>query len=206
MKSPVNFKLIAITNSSLNSNLVKKVTEACKAGVKAVQLREKNISGRNLLDLSKKLRIITKKYHTKLIINDRYDIAVLSDADGLHSPEHGISPGQVNRSEGFVIGRSVHSLKSAVETETEGFDYLIFGPIYQTPSKVKFGKPQGIGRLQEICGTVKIPVFAVGGINPERAKKCIEAGAHGVAVVREIMLSKNIRKTVSKFKNVLGTL
>lgn len=206
MKSPVNFKLIAITNSSLNSNLVKKVTEACKAGVNAVQLREKNISGRKLLDLSKKLRIITKKYNAKLIINDRYDIAVLSKADGLHSPENGIVPGQVNRSEGFVIGRSVHSLKSAVETETEGFDYLIFGPIYQTPSKVKFGKPQGIGRLQEICGTVKIPVFAVGGINPERAKKCIEAGAHGVAVVREIMLSKNIRKTVSKFKNVLGTL
>jgi len=205
MHSRIDFKLILITDSNLNKNLIRVISEACKAGVKAVQVREKNISAKELLKLSKKIRTITNKTKARLLINDRYDIALLADADGLHTPEKGINPLQLKNNK-LIIGRSVHSLISAVEAEKLGFDYIIFGPVFRTPAKIKYGSPQGIKNLKQVCGTVKIPVFAVGGINPLRSKKCINAGAHGVAVIREIMNSKNIRKTVNEFKASMGNL
>jgi thiamine-phosphate pyrophosphorylase len=206
MKTPINFRLIFITDSSLNKNLYKIVSDACNGGLMAIQLREKNLPANELLALSNKLRIITKKHHSKLLINDRIDIAILSGADGLHSPEHGIDPHQIKKKNKLLFGKSVHSLSSAKEAERMGFDYVIFGPVYQTPSKIKYGKPQGLGKLKMVCSSVNVPVFAVGGVNPERAKNCIEAGAHGVAVIREIMLSKDLKKTMSEFKVALGRL
>lgn len=206
MASRVDFKLILITDTNLKIDLCESAANACSNGVKAVQVREKKISAMQLLNLSKKLRTITGKYHSKLIINDRFDIAVLCNANGLHSPERGISPVEIKNNRGFIFGRSVHSVISAKKAELLKFDYLIFGPVYRTPAKTKFGKPQGLETLKEVCNCVTIPVFAVGGINPVRARKCIEAGAHGVAVIREILLSEDIGKTVNDFKNELGIL
>jgi len=205
MKNPIDFKLILITEGKFNNNLYKTISSACRAGVKAVQIREKHISAKELLIISKKIRTITKQTKIKLFINDRYDIAMLSKADGLHVPENGINPAQVVKSK-FITGKSVHSLIGAVEAEKNGFDYIFFGPVFRTPAKVKFGKPQGLENLKTVCGSVKIPVFAVGGINPNRAKKCIQSGAYGVAVIREIMNSKNVIKTVNEFNVSLGII
>jgi len=206
MKPKIDFHLILITDSKLNKDLYKIVNKACNAGVKAVQLREKELPPKELLKLAQQLRTSTKKNKAKLFINDRYDIALLSKADGLHAPEKGIMPSHIKYPQKIILGRSVHSLKSAIEAEQNGFDYIIFGPVFKTPSKVKFGSPQGIGKLKEVTASVTIPVFAVGGITPSKAKKCIDAGAFGVAVIREIMQSNNIARTVIDFKENIGSL
>ena len=206
MKRKVDFRLILITDRKLNNNLPLCISKACTAGVKAVMVREKDLPANELLSLSKNLKTITGKTKTKLIINDRYDIALLSGADGVHSPENGITPKQISQPDKFLIGRSVHSTASAKEAEKLGFDYLLFGPVYRTPAKIKYGSPMGLKKLKEVCGSVNIPVFAVGGINLKRAKKCMLTGAFGIAVIREIMLSGNIKHTVKEFKDEMGDL
>lgn len=206
MKRKVDFRLILITDRKLCGNLPERIFKACSAGVKAVMLREKDLTASELLVLAKKINTVTKRSKSKLIISSRYDVALLSGADGVHSPEKGIQPGQIKQNKRILSGRSVHSLRAAVEAEELGFDYLLFGPVFRTPAKVKYGPPMGLKKLSNICTAVSIPVFAVGGINPKRAKKCIEAGAYGAAVIREFMLSCNINKTVKEFKDEMGAL
>lgn len=157
-----------------------------------------------LLKLAQKVSSSVAKYKTKIIINDRLDIALLSNADGVHLPANGISIKNIRKfSKKFITGKSVHSIKEAVEAEKDGYDYIMFGPIFRTPAKVKYGKPQGINKLKEICSKVKIPVFAVGGINPKRIKKCTRAGAFGVAAIREFMQTIDPSKTIKEFMKEL---
>ena len=207
-KSVVNFRLIVITDRKLSGkNPAEIINSACKAGVKAVQLREKDLPGSELLSLARKLKIITSETGATLFVNDRLDIALLSEADGLHSGNGGFNQGTVKKfSENLITGKSVHSKKEALNAERDGFDYIMFGPVFRTPAKVKYGSPQGLKILAEISSSVKIPVFAVGGITPERAEKCLAAGAYGVAVIRQVMLAGNIRQTVSYFKKAMGEL
>ena len=183
------------------------IHRCCRSGVKAIQLRERDMTAEHQLNLAISIKKITKKYSSKLIVNDRLDIAMLSKADGIHSPENGIEAKDVRRiNSKLLIGRSVHSIGSAGHAEKKGYDYLIFGPIFRTPSKIKFGKPQGLKKLQEVCKSVRIPVFAVGGIDPERAKKCLNAGAFGVDVIGAIFGSQDLKSTIREFKTVLGDL
>lgn len=207
-KSKIDFRLLIITDSSLTENdLLKVVDSACKSGIKAVQLRNKMLSSKDTLTLAKKIDTVTKKYKALLVINDRLDIAILSGADGVHSPENGIDSGYVKKiNSKLITGKSTHSAAKAKKAEKEGYDYLLFGPVFSTPSKVKYGSPQGIDTLEKVCTSVRIPVFAVGGITPFRAKKCIEAGAQGIAVIRAFMNSKNIKKTVNEFSKYIGSL
>jgi thiamine-phosphate pyrophosphorylase len=200
---PLDFHLILITDriACKPNKLEDVIKSACQNGVKAVQLREKNLDSHSLLKFAKKLRKITKHYSAKLIINDRLDIALLSKADGLHSPVNGLTAEQIrNHHKKLVTGKSVHSLEEAVRAERLGFDYIIFGPVFRTPSKTAYGKPKGLKELKKVCMNVNIPVFAVGGINPVRAGKCIKQGAYGVAVIRNIMCSKKIKQTLKQFK------
>lgn len=206
---PVNFRLILISDRKAcqPNKLEDVVKSASKYGLKAVQLREKDLDSKTLLQTAYKLRRITKRYSTKLFINDRLDIALLSGADGLHTPVNGLTAEQISEyHDSLIIGRSVHSLTEASEAEKSGFDYLMFGPVFRTPSKTGYGKPKGLKELKKVCESVKIPVFAVGGINPLRAGKCIKYGAHGVAVIRSILSSKNLIQTIQQFKIQMGGL
>ena len=208
MANKIDFKLLVITDRKKckPKKLDDVVIEACHSGVKAFQLREKDLSASEILSLSLKLRKITSN-NSKLIINDRLDIALLSKSNGIHSPENGILPKQAKSfNKNLIIGKSAHSLKSAIEAERKGYDYIIFGPVFRTQSKVKYGKPKGIKELTRICAKIKIPVFAVGGINPDRAKKCIDAGAQGAAVIGAVMKSINVKKTITEFKENMGSL
>jgi thiamine-phosphate pyrophosphorylase len=209
MKGKISFRLLLISDRKLCENKLLSVTAASafSSGVKAFQLREKELSSFHLLTLAKKLRKLSSKHSAKLIINDRLDIAMLVKADGVHSPENGIQAKDVKRlSKNLIVGKSTHSVKSAVDAEKNGYDYIIAGPVFRTASKIKYGKPLGIKLLKEICCSVGIPVFAVGGINPERALKCINAGAHGIAVISAVFKSNNIKKTVLEFQKSLGGL
>jgi thiamine-phosphate pyrophosphorylase len=209
MRNKIDFRLLLITDRKTckNKSLEKAVKKACLAGLKAVQLREKDLPAADILKLAKKIRNLTRKQHTKLIINDRLDIALLSNADGIHSPENGVQPSHIKTfTKKIFIGKSTHSLKSAKQAEENGYDYIIFGPVFRTKSKVKFGKPKGIGTLRKVCEAVNIPVFAIGGITAARAKRCLDAGAHGAAVISAVLKSDNIKKTMHEFKRALGGL
>jgi thiamine-phosphate pyrophosphorylase len=201
------FRLLLITDRKKCRDLKRVISFACGAGVKAVQLREKDISAVELLFLSKELRRITKSNSAKLIINDRLDICILSNADGVHSPEKGFFPHQIKKyNSKLLAGKSVHSIDSAIKAEKNGFDYIIAGPVFRTASKIKYGKPLGLQTLKQICESVNIFVYAVGGINPIRAKRCISKGAYGVAVISEIMKVKFVKQKVREFEKAMGGL
>ena len=188
-------------------SLIGIINKACKVGVKAVLLREKDMSASELLHTAREIKKITSEYNSRLFINDRLDIALLSKADGFHSPGKGILSSQSKKfNSQLITGKSIHSVKDAKIAEGAGYDYIMFGPVFRTPAKIKYGSPQGLEKLVGICESVNIPVFAVGGITPQRIKKCLDSGAHGVAVIRSIMKSDDVNKTVYDFVRVLGGL
>ena len=177
------------------------VEVALKAGVKAFQLREKDMTAKEFYFLAKKMREITKRNDALLFINDRIDIALAVDADGVHLPQNGF-PAHVVRKfwkDRFIIGVSTHCLEEAKEAE-QWADFITFSPVFYTPSK---GEPQGIGRLKEVKEAVNCRVFALGGIKLENVKEVMPY-CDGVAMISGILGQKDIEGTVKKFKEILG--
>lgn len=177
------------------------VEQACEAGVSLVQLREKNLDGKPLFHLAQSLREVTSHHNAKLLVNSRLDIALAIDADGLHLPEHALPVQTVKRFFSNLVGRSVHSVDGAKEAEASGADYLLFGHVFETASKES--EPRGLNALQAVCHAVSIPVYAVGGITPERVRACLECGAFGVAVMNSIMSASAVKCVVGDYLNAL---
>jgi thiamine-phosphate pyrophosphorylase len=173
-----------------------------------VQLREKDLTPFALYQLAKDIKNICQSTHAKLFINDRADIAQAVEADGVQLTSQSLPVEAVRTcfSEPKLIGVSTHSFEEAQRAEESKADFILFGPIFETPSKAAFGQPQGLVSLNRLSKTVSVPIFAVGGINPERAKECIENGAAGVAVISSIMSSPNIKRIIKTYEEVLGTL
>lgn len=183
------------------------VDEACRSGIKAVQLREKDLGGKELYELAGDLREITSRYDAALYVNGRADIAMAVGADGVHCRESGIGPAEVKQMDkSLLAGASVHSLEAARQAEADGADFLLYGPVYHTPSKAKYGPPQGTHRLRKITGAVKLPVYAVGGITPEKVFTCRSAGAFGVAGISSIMKAESIEQKVAQWEEMLDQL
>ncbi len=183
------------------------VAEACDAGVRAVQFREKDLLGRELYEGALTLRKVTQRTGSKLLINDRVDIALAVDADGVHCPENGLPIGIARKLyPKSLIGVSVHSLERAVDARMRGANFLLFGPVFSTPDKLKYGRPQGLDALEAVARDAGLPVFAVGGITPDNAPLCLQHGATGVAVISAVMAAKNIAKAVGGFEKAMGGL
>ncbi len=212
----INFRLYLITDRELvtcHLSLVTAVKEALKGGVKAVQLREKDLGTRELLRLAYRLRDLTRKYDAKLFINDRLDIALAVGADGVHLAQNSIPADAVRRAvyrsrithqaSRFLIGVSTHSLKEAKEAEKAGADFITLGPVYRTPSKLKYGEPLGPGVLKDVSRKVKIPVFALGGVKSSRIKELKKAGAYGVAMISEIFGAEDIKRKTKEITNLI---
>ncbi len=202
----LDFKLYLVTDRKLTADrysLIAAVKEALKGGVKAIQLREKDLGTRELLKLAYRMREITRKYDAKLFINDRLDIALAVGADGVQLTQSSIPADAVRKAvhasrithhaSRFLIGVSTHSLKEAKEAEKGGADFVTLGPIYRTPSKLKYGRPLGIDVLKDVGNKVKIPVFAIGGIKSREVKEVKKAGAYGVAMISEIFGAEDIK-------------
>ena len=180
--------------------LLEKIHAVVAAGVDWVQIREKDLSGRELLALAKEAVGIANtqareraagRTASQIIVNDRLDIALAAGAAGVHLGRESLSAQDVvrwcrreNVPAEFLVGVSCHSLEEAREAHTAGAGYIYFGPVFDTPSKRAMGQPQGIARLAEICRSVTIPVLAIGGISEENAADCIRAGAAGIAAIR----------------------
>ena len=162
------------------------------AGVDWVQIREKDLPARQLAALVREaLRRTRTVNSTRILVNDRVDVALAEGAAGVHLGESSLPVHEVkslirSRVSGrdILVGVSCHSLESAKFAATGGADYIFFGPIFATPSKAAFGEPQGVARLAEICGALTIPVLAIGGITLENAGACFRAGAAGIAAIR----------------------
>ncbi len=160
-----------------------------------IQLREKDLEGAALTNLARaaieSLRASGAQGEaTRLLINDRVDVAWAAGAGGVHLGASAVPVGEVARARrlrgdrDFLIGASCHSAEAARRAEGDGADYAFFGPVFDTPSKAAFGPPQGLRGLAEVCAALQIPVLAIGGINAETAAACVEAGAAGVAAIR----------------------
>jgi len=181
---------------------------ACRAGVRAVQLREKDLDGKTIYEMAARIRESTTAHGSKLFINDRVDIALALGADGVHCPEHGFPVLDAAKLLGpsRTIGASVHSLDGARRAEDLGADFVTFGPVFATPSKTAYGPPQGLDALGGVAGSVGVPVFAIGGVTPERAAACLDHGAAGVALISSILGADDIAAAVRDFEAVMGTL
>lgn len=165
------------------------IAERCVAnGVRMLQLREKHLSDSELIRIARDIRSITAGTNTKLVINDRADIAMLCDADYLHLGQDDMDIDDARRIVGSMkIGLSTHSIEQAKEALLKKPDYIGFGPIYPTNAKAKPDAPVGTGLLREVLGFATVPVVAIGGIFPENIGEVIEAGARNVALVRHFM-------------------
>ncbi len=169
------------------------VSELLDVGVKGIQLREKDLSDTALIKLAQPMAALCQNYDAKLFINTHINVARDVGAEGVHLPAKAESVGSLKETEtgdNFYIGCSVHSLDAAKRREVEGADFLTYSPIYPTASKPGYGPAVGTASLAEVVEGVKLPVFALGGITPDRVQECFAAGAFGVAVMSGVMSPK----------------
>ena len=218
MRNKVDFKLYLITDrkqlitsshfSFPISHLLFAVRQALKGGVKAIQLREKDLGTRELLKLAHKMRDSTKKYSARLFINDRFDIALAVKADGVHLTQNSIPADVVRKAvkKKLLIGVSAHSLKEAKVAEKAGADFITLGPVYRTPSKLKYGRPIGINTLKKVSREMKIPVFAIGGVKSHCVMEVRKAGAYGIAMISEVFGANNIQKKTKDIVQISSKL
>ncbi len=169
-----------------------------------VQLREKHLTAKAFYELALDVQRHMHKNNSRLFINERFDITLATGADGTHFPENCCPIDKVRAAApGILAGKSTHSLRRALSAEAEGFDYLIFGPVFETPLKKRYGPPMGLDKLAEVCRNVSIPVYAIGGISPANTRQCIDHGAHGVAALSIFHTSKNLPGTLETFNRTL---
>jgi thiamine-phosphate pyrophosphorylase len=177
------------------ARLIERACLAAEAGVNWIQVRDKNLNARMLHVSTVGIRLVVKELGARVIVNDRLDVAVAAQAGGVHLGRESlpvkelVSWREKEKSskpvlEDFLIGASCHSFEEARAAALDGADYLIFGPVFETPSKMKFGPPLGVERLREVCSDLRIPVLAIGGIDLVNAGKCFDAGAAGIAAIR----------------------
>ena len=160
-------------------DLLAHVDRAVANGVDMIQVREKDLAAVELLDLVCRVREAAAGTSTKILVNGRLDIALISGIDGVHLPADGLPAARV-RPHVRTLGISCHSTEEATQAEHDRVDYIIFGPIFETPGK----RAVGIEALRRVVQAVKIPVLAIGGITPENMPSVLEAGASGIAAIR----------------------
>jgi len=192
MANPIDFTLYLITDRHQvppGRTLVETVAAALRGGVHAVQLREKDLSAAELLPLASELRGLTRRFGARLLINDRLDVALAVDADGVHLGGHSLPVAVARRLLGAdrLIGVSTHHPGEIAAAAADGADFVTFGPVFATPSKAAFGPPPGLAALQAACGSPPLPVFALGGIKADHLSLLRTHGAHGIAVISAII-------------------
>ncbi|HSG05891.1 MAG TPA: thiamine phosphate synthase [Nitrospiria bacterium] len=191
------FKLYLVTDRRRTGGrpLIETIRLALEGGVRAVQLREKDLPIRDYLSLAESLRSLTHTFGARLIINDRVDVCLAVDADGVHLRQDSLPPGVVRKMLGpeRLIGYSAHSYYEVMGAEKAGADFAVLGPVFDTPSKRGMGQPIGTEPLVEAAKNAGIPVFAIGGITPRRLGKVKETGVHGIAVISAILEAGEIK-------------
>ena len=173
--------------------LVSVVEAALRGGARWVQLRENDLTGLALTQLGEELRAATRRHGAMLLVNDRVDVALAVDADGAHLARSSMRPADVRPLVGAAgwIGASAHTLEEAVEAEASGADFVVFGPVFATPSKAPYGPPVGLVALRAARLALALPVLAIGGIKAENLEQVAKGGADGFAVISAILSDPN---------------
>ena len=192
---------ILITNRKIcEAKLADIISQAIDGGVETVQLREKDLSSVELYVLASEIREITREKGANLIINDRVDIALAVDADGVHLGWKSLGIGLVRKMIGHdkLIGFSAHNLQEAKKAEDSGADYVTISPIFDTVYKDYFVEPLGTEKIGKIKEEIDIPVIALGGINENNVNGVLENGAYGIAVISAILQSEDPRQSATE--------
>jgi len=194
--------LLVVTDRRIAPDLpgvIARALAGTEPGRVAVMLREKDLGGRELLALARALREVTREAGARLLVNDRVDVMLAADADGVHLPEAGIDAADARRLAGehAIVGVSTHGADAVRAAEAAGADYVTFGPVFDTPEKRRYGPPVGIEGLAALGA--RIPVFALGGVDPERTPALVRAGAAGVACIRAVLAADDPAGAVRAF-------
>ena len=203
----MDFNLYLITDRQQTSgrDLLQVVERALRGGVRAVQVREKDLTSRELYESTYELRKLTARYDAKLFVNDRVDIALAVEADGVHLGNNGIPIYRARKilGEKKLIGVSCHNQISAITAQEKGADFITFGPVYYTQSKAVYGKPVGLERLEEVANLLQIPIFALGGVNSANAREVLDHGAFGIAMVSAILKADDPQEAAKELIELL---
>jgi thiamine-phosphate pyrophosphorylase len=195
--------------------LLHKIEAAALAGVDWIQIREKDLSGRECALLIHEALACAERSsrstatRTRILVNDRVDVGLSEHTGGVHLGENSLPVQEVRRrvdsrgeQKDFLVGVSCHSLEVAKSAVSGGADYIFFGPVFASPSKAAYGAPQGIERLKEVCRAVSIPVIAIGGITLSNGAACLSSGASGLAAIRLFQDAPDIPSCVQALKNL----
>lgn len=203
--SPVDFRLYLVTDrhETAGRPLVSVLAQAVRAGVRAVQLRERDLPIREVYALAQELQ--RELPDARLFINDRVDVTMALRTGGVHLRESSLPAGVVRDllSPSQLLGLSVHSLDGVRAAEQHGADFVVLGPIYDTPSKRVYGPPIGLRILEQAAQQVQLPIFAIGGITATRARTVRQAGAFGVAVLSSILGAENIEQATQELLSAI---
>lgn len=204
---PVSFRIYLISDRAKvpEGMLVESIERALRAGVGAVQLREKDLDTRAVALYAGRLREVTRHYGAAFFINDRVDVALAVGADGVHLGYQSMPIEAVRRIVGgrLLIGVSTHGLREAVDAERQGADFITFGPVFHTASKAAFGEPLGIKRLAEVSGALHVPVYAIGGIDAGNIPSVMECGIQGVALISAVLGAQDIESKTSEIVRLI---
>jgi thiamine-phosphate pyrophosphorylase len=188
----VDFSLYLISDRHAvppGRTLVEQLRGALEGGVRAVQLREKDLSAAELYPLALELRTLTHAFGAKLLLNDRIDVALAVGADGVHLGGHSLPLAAARTLLGpdKLLGVSTHRLAEIPAAAAAGADFVTFGPVFATPSKLPYGAPVGVAALAQACTSSPLPLFALGGIKAEQLGLLRQAGCCHVAVISAIL-------------------
>jgi len=195
------------------ATLLERIASAARAGVDWIQIREKDLGGRELSGLVHHAvrgavqNAAATSPLCRIIVNDRLDAAIAAGAAGVHLGEDSLPVKDVvqwcragNAPADFLVGRSCHSLESVLDAEAAGASYVFFGPVFATPSKAEYGAPLGIAKLAEVCTRARVPVLAIGGITLENSGEYLRAGAAGIAAIRLFQEAADLAAIVTRLK------
>lgn len=197
-----------VTDAALAAprTVVEVVDQALSAGAPAIQLRNKGESARPLLAIGRELRVLTREAGALFFVNDRVDVALALDADGVHLGPDDLPVAAARRivPEGFLIGRSADDTDVARQAVAEGADYIGCGTVFRTSTKADVGVVIGVEGLSRVARAVDVPVVGIGGITEDRVEELARSGAAGVAVVGAVMRSTAVGTTVARLLEAWG--
>jgi thiamine-phosphate pyrophosphorylase len=198
----VDFDLYLVTdrNQTGGRDLLWVLQRALEGGVKAIQLREKDLCGKDLFFLAERSSKLCQAHRAALFINDRVDVALAVDAAGvqLNRASLPVETARALLGEKKLIGVSTHSLQEAEQAKQDGADFILFGPVYFTASKAAYGLPQGLAALKTIVDNISLPVYAIGGIKPENIESTKNTGVRGVALISAIVSAESPKEAAAK--------